>query len=148
MTIIEEISAAITASVEATGNVLEEVTLTPEGSSKILTIIVDNENHLNLDQITVVTKAISEILDTLEVLGETPFTLEVTTPGLDRPLTVPRHWKKNSDRLVSVSLKYGTKILGRIGALTDTGVMVDDSSIDFADIERAMIEVEFKKVGA
>jgi ribosome maturation factor RimP len=148
MTIIEEISAAITASVEATGNVLEEVTLTPEGSSKILTIIVDNENHLNLDQITVVTKAISEILDTLEVLGETPFTLEVTTPGLDRPLTVPRHWKKNSDRLVSVSLKDGTKILGRIGALTDTGVMVDDSSIDFADIERAMIEVEFKKVGA
>ncbi len=148
MTIIEEIAAAITASIEATGNVLEEVTLTPEGSSKLLTIIVDNENHLNLDQITVVTKAISEILDTLEVLGETPFTLEVTTPGLDRPLTLPRHWKKNHDRLVSVSLKDGTKVLGRIGSLTDTGVMVDDSSIDFADIERAMIEVEFKKVGA
>ena len=139
MTIIEEIAAAITASIEATGNVLEEVTLTPEGSSKLLTIIVDNENHLNLDQITVVTKAISEILDTLEVLGETPFTLEVTTPGLDRPLTLPRHWKKNHDRLVSVSLKDGTKVLGRIGSLTDTGVMVDDSSIDFADIERAMI---------
>ena len=147
MTIIEEISAAISPAIEATGNVLEEVTLTPDGSSKLLTVIVDNENHLNLDQVTVVTKAISDLLDNLEVLGESPFTLEVTTPGLDRPLTLPRHWKKNHGRLVSVELTDGSKVLGRVGEVSDSGVAVGDSSIDFADIKRAMVEIEFKKVG-
>lgn len=148
MSVIEEISAAINPAIQATGNVLEEILITPEGSGKLLTVIVDNEVHLNLDEITVVTKAISEILDTLDLFGETPFTLEVTTPGLDRPLRLPRHWKKNHGRLVTVTLNDGKKILGRIGDLGESNVMVDDSVIDFADIANAMIEIEFKKAGA
>ena len=147
MTNTEEIFAAISPAIEATGNVLEEVTLTPDGSSKLLTVSVDNENHLNLDQVTVVTKAISDLLDNLAVLGESPFTLEVTTPGLDRPLTLPRHWKKNHGRLVSVDLTDGSKVLGRVGEVSEIGVAVGDSSIDFANIKRAMVEIEFKKVG-
>ena len=148
MTLIEDISQAIRPAIEASGNFLEEVTLTQDGSSQLMSVIVDNENHLNLDEVTVLTKAISEILDTLEVLGETPFTLEVGSPGLDRPLTQPRHWKKNHGRLVSVELSDGTKVLGRIGDLTDDGVIVDETTLNFADIDRAVIEIEFKKVGA
>jgi ribosome maturation factor RimP len=148
MTLIEDISQAIRPAIEASGNFLEEVTLTQDGSSQLMSVIVDNENHLNLDEVTVLTKAISEILDTLEVLGETPFTLEVGSPGLDRPLTQPRHWKKNHGRLVSVELSDGTKVLGRIGDLTDAGVIVDETTLNFADIDRAVIEIEFKKVGA
>lgn len=148
MTLIEDISQAIRPAIEASGNFLEEVTLTQDGSSQLMSVIVDNENHLNLDEVTVLTKAISEILDTLEVLGETPFTLEVGSPGLDRPLRQPRHWKKNHGRLVSVELSDGTKVLGRIGDLTDAGVIVDETTLNFADIDRAVIEIEFKKVGA
>lgn len=148
MTLIEDISQAIRPAIEASGNFLEEVTLTQDGSSQLMSVIVDNVNHLNLDEVTVLTKAISEILDTLEVLGDTPFTLEVGSPGLDRPLTQPRHWKKNHGRLVSVELSDGTKVLGRIGDLTDAGVIVDETTLNFADIDRAVIEIEFKKVGA
>ena len=147
MTLIETISAAITPAIEQSGCVLEEITFAPFEGSKLLSIIIDSETHLNLDQVTVVTKAISEIVDNLEVLDETPFTLEVSTPGLDRPLTAPRHWRKNISRLVSVTLTNDQKALGRIGEVSETGVQVGDSQIDFADIKHAMIEVEFKKVG-
>jgi ribosome maturation factor RimP len=148
MSIIEDISAAIVPAIESTGNLLEEVTLTPDGSSKLLTIIVDNETPLNLDQVTVVTKAISEVIDSLELLGDRPFTLEVTTPGLDRPLTLPRHWKKNGGRLVKVTKSDGSTVTGRIGEISGESVFVDAQEIAFADISKAMIEVEFKKVGA
>lgn len=147
MSAIDDIQEAIRPTIESTGNVLEEVTLTPDGSSRLLTVIVDNEKSLNLDEITVVTKAISEILDGVKVLGDTPFTLEVTTPGLDRPLRHERHWKKNRGRLVNVTLKSGESIKGRIGDLVESVVTIDEKRIQLSDIGLAMIEVEFKKVG-
>ena len=104
MPLNEEISAAIRPAIEATGNYLEELTITSAGKVKILTVIVDSESHLNLDQVTAVTKSISEIVEALPALGDTPFTLEVTSPGLDRPLTKPRHWRKNLNRLVKITM--------------------------------------------
>ena len=56
MPLNEEISAAIRPAIEATGNYLEELTITSAGKVKILTVIVDSESHLNLDQVTAVTK--------------------------------------------------------------------------------------------
>jgi len=147
MSLTEAIAAAITPAIEESGCLLEEITFTPDGASKILSIIVDSETHLNLDQVTVVTKAISQIVDTLEILDETPFTLEVSTPGLDRPLTAARHWRKNISRLVSVTRTNDQKVLGRIGEVSESSVQVGDSQIDFVDIKRAMIEIEFKKSG-
>ena len=102
--VIEEITTAIRPIVEANGNYLEEVTVTPVGKSRMVTVIVDNEKHLNLDQVTAVSREISEVIETLGALGETPFTLEVTSPGVDRPLTAPRHWRKNVDRLVKATM--------------------------------------------
>ena len=87
MPLNEEISAAIRPIIEATGNYLEELTITTAGKVKILTVIVDSDAHLNLDQVTAVTKEISQVIEELPALGETAFTLEVTSPGLDRPLT-------------------------------------------------------------
>ena len=140
----EEISAAIRPIIEATGNYLEELTITSAGKVKILTVIVDSDAHLNLDQVTAVTKEISLVIEELPVLGDTAFTLEVTSPGLDRPLTKPRHWRKNLDRLVKITMTSGQVIEGRIGAATETSVLVDENTVTFEDIKRAVLEIEFK----
>ena len=144
MPLHEEISAAIRPAIEATGNYLEELTITSAGKVKILTVIVDSESHLNLDQVTAVTKSISEIVEALPALGDTPFTLEVTSPGLDRPLTKPRHWRKNLNRLVKITMTSGALIEGRIVEVTESTAMVGSEIVSFEDIKRATLEIEFK----
>ena len=144
MPLNEVISAAIRPTIEASGNYLEELTITSAGKVKILTVIVDSDSHLNLDQITAVTKEISEIIEGLAELGESAFTLEVTSPGIDRPLTKPRHWRKNFDRLVKISMTSGKDIEGRIGESTESTVQIGDQKVSFEDIKRAVLEIEFK----
>ena len=144
MPLNEDISAAIRPIIEASGNYLEELTITSAGKVKILTVIVDSDSHLNLDQITAVTKEISEVIEALEELGDSAFTLEVTSPVIDRPLTKPRHWRKNFDRLVKITMISGQDIQGRIGEATETTVFVGDQKVSFEDIKRAVLEIEFK----
>jgi len=143
----EDISDAVTPALSALGFYLEDVTITSAGRRSMLTIIVDGDTHLSLDQVTSATKAIGEIVESIQSLGETPFTLEVTSPGLDRPLTKPRHWRKNIDRLVKIVLLDGKEIKGRIKADSELSATVDESEIKFSDIKRASLEVEFKQVG-
>ena len=142
----EDISAAVTPALSALGFYLEDVTITSAGRRSMLTIIVDGDTHLSLDQVTVATKAISEIVQNLPTLGNNPFTLEVTSPGLDRPLTKPRHWRKNKDRLIKIVLTDGKEVSGRIKDSNEASATVDEQVINFADIKRATLEVEFKQV--
>jgi ribosome maturation factor RimP len=144
MPLNDEISAAIRPIIEATGNYLEELSITSAGKVKILTVIIDSDAHLNLDQVTAVTKEISEVIEALPELGDGAFTLEVTSPGLDRPLTKPRHWRKNLDRLVKIIMTSGQEITGRIGEVTETTVLVDSEKVSYEDIKRAVLEIEFK----
>ncbi|MCX6450967.1 MAG: hypothetical protein NTZ31_04615 [Actinobacteria bacterium] len=140
----EEVAAAIAPIIQATGNYLEDITIQSAGKRRMITVIVDSDTHLNLDQVTVVTKEISEVIENLTALGEIPFTLEVTSPGVDRPLTLPRHWAKNLGRLVKASLNDGGEVKGRIGQSTQVSVVIDEATISYADIKKAVLEVEFK----
>ena len=148
MTLLEEIAVAITPAIEAAGCYLEEVTLTPAGKRKIMTVIVDGDTNLSLDQVTAVSKEVSAIVEVLPALGDTPFTLEVTSPGVDRPLTHPRHWRKNHGRLINVTLEDGKVVKGRIGDSTEIDVEIDSLKIAYAAIKRALIEIEFKSLKA
>ena len=142
----EDISAAITPALEALGFYLEDVTITSAGRRSMLTVIVDGDTHLSLDQVTSATKAIGEIVESIQSLGETPFTLEVTSPGLDRPLTKVRHWQKNINRLVKVVLQDGSEIKGRINQVNEANSVVGEIKVNYSDIKRATLEVEFKPV--
>ena len=142
----EDISAAITPALEALGFYLEDVTITSAGRRSMLTVIVDGDTHLSLDQVTSATKAIGEIVESIQSLGETPFTLEVTSPGLDRPLTKVRHWQKNMNRLVKVVLHDGSEIKGRINEVNESSSVVGEIKVNYSDIKRATLEVEFKPV--
>ena len=142
----EDISAAITPALEALGFYLEDVTIASAGRRSMLTVIVDGDTHLSLDQVTSATKAIGEIVESIQSLGETPFTLEVTSPGLDRPLTKVRHWQKNINRLVKVVLQDGSEVKGRINEVNEASSVVGEIKVNYSDIKRATLEVEFKPV--
>lgn len=143
----EDIAAVITPVLATQGFYLEDINITSAGSRSMLTVIVDGDTHLSLDQVTSASKAISEIIENIQSLGQSPFTLEVTSPGLDRPLTKPRHWRKNLDRLIKVIFLDGQVVTGRIKDVNETGVMVDELFIQFTSIKRATLEIEFKQVG-
>jgi ribosome maturation factor RimP len=143
----EDISAVITPALSNLGFYLEDITITSAGRRSMITVIVDGDTHLSLDQVTVATKAIGEIVENIQSLGESAFTLEVTSPGLDRPLTKPRHWRKNIDRLVKIILLDGKEIKGRVKDVSEITVTVDEQVINFSEIKRATLEIEFKQVG-
>jgi ribosome maturation factor RimP len=153
MAITDQISQLVTPAVEAQGFFLEEVQLVSPGKHRIVTCIVDGETSLNMDQVTSVSRAISELLDEAPFMDETPFTLEVTSPGVDRPLTKPRHFAKNHDRLLKVVKLDGDVVTGRIAANSENEVTltvidkkeVKDVVVAFADIKRATVDIEFNR---
>ncbi len=153
MAITDQIVQLVTPAVEAQGFFLEEVLLVSPGKHRIVTCIVDGQSSLNMDQVTAVSRAISERLDEAAFMGEAPFTLEVTSPGVDRPLTKPRHFAKNVDRLLKVVRHDGEVVTGRISGNTETELTlsvnekkeVKEVVIALSDIKRATVEIEFNR---
>jgi ribosome maturation factor RimP len=153
MALKDQVSELVTPAVSDLGFYLEDVHIATPGSHRIVTCIVDGDSSLNLDQVTSVSRVISELLDEAAFMGETPFTLEVTSPGVDRPLTQPRHFAKNIDRLLKVIKLDGSEITGRILSNTDNDVTLTvvvkkettEQTISLAEIKRAVVEIEFNR---
>ena len=145
MALKDQIFDLVAPLVTKAGLVLEEVQVQTPGKNRFVTIIVDSETGLNLDQVTDASRLIGEAMDSAPFMGETPYTLEVTSPGVDRPLTAPRHWRKNADRLVKIVKLDGDVCKGRIASATEDEVTLDCCTVAIADIKRATIEVEFNR---
>ncbi|MBP7897736.1 MAG: ribosome maturation factor RimP [Candidatus Planktophila sp.] len=153
MALKDQISELVTPAVSDLGFYLEDVHIATPGNHRIVTCIVDGDASLNLDQVTTVSRVISELLDEAAFMGETPFTLEVTSPGVDRPLTQPRHFAKNVDRLLKVIKLDGSEITGRILSNTDRDVTLTvtikkettEQTVLLSDIKRAVVEIEFNR---
>lgn len=116
----------IAPAVEAAGYDLEELVVTPAGRRSVVRVVVDRDNGVTLDDIADVSRAVSDVLDgNDDGMGRTPYVLEVTSPGVDRPLTQQRHWRRNTGRLVTVPVGpggSGDPVTGRITAVDDAGV--------------------------
>jgi ribosome maturation factor RimP len=128
---------------------IEAVEITPAGKRRIVRVAVDKDGGVTLDDVADATRAVSAVLDDSDVLGEMPYTLEVTSRGVDRPLTLPRHWRRNTDRLVKVTLTDDTVLTGRVTGSDDHTVTlaVDDATreIAYADVARALVQIEFNR---
>lgn len=153
MALKDQISELVTPAVSDQGFYLEDVHVATPGSHRIVTCIVDGDASLNLDQVTTVSRVISELLDEAAFMGETPFTLEVTSPGVDRPLTQPRHFAKNIDRLLKIIKLDGSEVAGRILSNTDHDVTLTvavkketiKQTVSLSEIKRAVVEIEFNR---
>jgi ribosome maturation factor RimP len=128
---------------------LEAVELTPGGKKRVLRVAVDKDGGVTLDDIAEATRAVSEELDSGDLMGEQAYTLEVTSRGVDRPLTAPRHWRRNHDRLVKVDLTDGSQVTGRVGDSDDDGVTLDVSGAErrfaYAEVAKALVQIEFNR---
>ncbi|KAA1428904.1 ribosome maturation factor RimP [Nocardioides antri] len=146
---VTAVSAAVTGRLEVLGLDLEAVELTPAGKRRVLRIAVDTDGGVTLDDVAAATRAINEVIDESDVMGEQPYTLEVTSRGVDRPLTLPRHWRRNRSRLVKVTLADGSVVTGRIGESDDAQVTLDvegaDRVVPYSDVKKALVQIEFNR---
>jgi ribosome maturation factor RimP len=156
----DELARLLEPVIRAAGMDLEAVRVAPAGRRRLLRVVVDADGGPGLDVIAEVSRDVSARLDATRVMGEMPYTLEVSSPGVDRPLTLPRHWRRAAGRLVSVPLadaseffaktagaKQPPPIRGRVLAASDTGVTldVDGARREFAysELGPGRVQVEF-----
>jgi ribosome maturation factor RimP len=146
------------------GFVLEKVTVTPAGRRRVVRVVVDLPEDavgaMSLDQAADVTRAVSTALDDAGAFGEQPYLLEVGSPGVDRPLTEPRHWRRSRTRLVQVDVtgEDGTarRVTGRVVEAGAAGVVlvVDEKGaaerleVPWERLGTGAVQVEFDRKDA
>lgn len=132
--------------VEGAGLYLEGVTLTPAGRRTVVRVVVDlpdGPGGVSSDALVEVSRLVSAALDDADLVPG-PHVLEVTTPGVDRPLTEPRHFRRAIGRLVEVTTSSGTTS-GRLTEVRDAAVVLDGTEVAVEDISAARVLVEFGK---
>ncbi|MEU6136151.1 ribosome maturation factor RimP [Nocardioides sp. NPDC047086] len=134
----------------ALGLDIEAVEITPAGKRRILRIAVDKDGGITHEEVTEATREVNRVLDESDVMGEQPYTLEVTSPGVDRPLTLPRHWRRNKGRLVKVTAADGSAFTGRVKESDEERVSLEVSGkrreVAYADVKKALVQIEFKRI--
>lgn len=142
-----QLEPVVRAAVRGTGFELEGLEEVQAGRRRLVRVIVDSDAGVGLDDIATVSRTVSHALDEREDLFTGPYTLEVTSPGVDRPLTAPRHWRRNRLRLVRATLAGGGELVGRVGDCDEDGVTLLVSGalrrVRYAELARAVVELEF-----
>jgi ribosome maturation factor RimP len=145
----DRLAGVLTEPLAASGLDVEAIELTPAGRRRLLRVAVDKDGGVTMDDIAEATKQVGVLLDTSDVMGEQPYTLEVTSPGTDRPLTLPRHWRRNEGRLVKVTTAEGRSVTGRIAGSDDDGadLEVDGSTerVAYDEVAKAKVQIEFNR---
>jgi len=143
------VRAVIEPVIEQAGYDLEDVNVSRAGRRHVVRVLVDTDGGINLDDVAVVSREISAALDEAEERGGEvlagEYQLEVGSPGIDRPLTLPRHWRRNRGRLVAVN-----GLTGRVTDVDDTSVVLDvdgvPRSLAFAELGPGKVQIEFKRL--
>jgi ribosome maturation factor RimP len=135
--------------VEAQGLDLEDVVVTQAGKRRQLRVVVDQDGGISLDTVAAVSTAVAAQLDDSDAMGGSPYVLEVTSPGVDRPLTAPRHWRRNRTRLVKVATAEATALEGRLVEVDDDGIGVESDGVvtrlAWDRVASGRVQVEFNR---
>lgn len=135
--------------VTAAGYDLEDVAMRPAGRRSVLQVVVDRDGGIDLDAVAEVSRLVSDALDAGDVMGAAPYTLEVTSPGVDRPLTSARHWQRARGRLVTVTDGDAGVVTGRIVDADDDTVTFDVDgerrTLALAGLGAGRVQVEFDR---
>src|ERR1700685_2525755 len=121
----DRIAEVIRPVVAAAGMDLESVRVTAAGRRRLLRVVVDSDRGVSLDDAATVSRELSAALDTVAVMGDFPYTLEVSPPGEDRPLTEATHWQRAASRLVRVTVADEGVVSGRVLSADAEGVTLD-----------------------
>jgi ribosome maturation factor RimP len=126
---------------------LESVRVTAAGRRRLLRVVVDSDRGVSLDDAAAVSRKLSAALDAVAVMGDFPYTLEVSSPGVDRPLTDPRHWRRAVGRLVRVTVADSGAVSGRVVSADQEGVTMDIDGkrrrFGHTELGKGAVQVEF-----
>lgn len=144
----EHLTTVIEPVVATFGYDLEDLNVNPAGRRSLVRVVVDGDGGIALDDVAEVSKAISVALDEHDgVMGKSPYVLEVTSPGVDRPLSKPRHWRRSIGRLVACTQTDGSQFTGRIVDADDSGADLDVDGqgrrLEYSAVRSARVQVEF-----
>lgn len=162
--VTERIRGVIASRLADLGLLVEEVTVTPAGRRRVLRVAVDRDLDavdlggddtpvapLDLDEVAEATRVIDAALEATDVLGAAPYVLEVSSPGVDRPLTEPRHLRRNVGRLVTVSTLDQGRLAGRIRAVSGDELVLETPAgavrMPVSRVQSARVQVEFARDG-
>lgn len=149
------LSELVRPQVTAVGYDLEDLSVTAAGRRSVVRVVVDKDGGVTLDDVADVSRTISDVLDELDAAEPDAFgatyVLEVSSPGVDRPLTEPRHWRRNVRRLVTATLAEGEPVTGRVLSADDEAVLLDvdgdERHLPYAEVVRGTVQVEFSRKG-
>ena len=132
---------------------LEALTVSAAGKRSVVRVLVDKDGGVTLDDVADVSRVLSDALDAADdadpsLLGPS-YVLEVSSPGVDRPLTEPRHWRRNASRLVIATLADGSTVQGRVLRADDAQVVLDvagdERALPHAELVKGVVQVEFNR---
>jgi ribosome maturation factor RimP len=142
----DRVRTALAPVVAAAGFDLEDVVVTTAGRRSVIRVVVDRDGGLDMDAVAAVSRVVSEALDSSDVTGDAAYTLEVTSPGVDRPLSEPRHWRRAVGRLVATG-----PVRGRVVSADDDAVTfeVDGAPhvVPYAELGPGRVQIEFDRSG-
>lgn len=138
------------------GYEIENVVIDGGARPPRITVVVDGDRPLDLDTVASLSRSASEQLDRIEEsVDAAAYVLEVTSPGVDRPLTTAKHYRRARGRKVELTLSDGSLLTGRVGALTADGKAVSlvvregaraaysVRELPLEGIVKAVVQVEF-----
>lgn len=133
----------------AAGLDLEDVDVRPAGRRRLLRVVVDRDGGVGLDDVAQVSTAASAVLDDSAAMGDAPYVLEITSPGVDRPLTQPQHWRRATGRLVQVSPAGGEALTGRVLGVAGSTIHLDVAGqqlpYEIDELGPGRVQVEFSR---
>jgi ribosome maturation factor RimP len=138
------------------GYEIEDVVIDAGTRPPRITVIADGDEALDLDSIAALSRSASELLDGVDSPNAgSPYVLEVTSPGVDRPLTAERHYRRARGRKVELTMSDGSQLKGRLGETRDGTVSLvvrEGARADFTvrelpleGIAKAVVQVEFSR---
>ena len=159
------LAASVEPVVAEAGYDLEELVVRQAGQRAVVRVVIDRDTGVSLNDVAELSRALSEALDAVDGgFGSSPYVLEVTSPGVDRPLTLPRHWHRNVGRLVDVAAGpegRREQLTGRVLRVEDGGVVlaveksgakkgqvrkaVGERTLTWAELGEARVQVEFTR---
>ena len=166
----DDIAAALAAPLSALSLVPVDATVTTAGTRRVLRVLVDRDvsrldpadasspiQPLSLDEVSDATRVVGDSLDRLDLMGERPYTLEVSSPGVSRPLTGYAALRRNVGRLVALTVEDGPAVTGRVLAVTQAEVTVETPatkkeparkvSVPVARVRSGAVQIEFSREG-
>jgi ribosome maturation factor RimP len=146
----KQLAGLIEPVIAGVGMDLESVRMSVAGKRRLLRIVVDSDHGVSLDDAADVSREISAVLDQANALGDVPYTLEVSSPGVDRPLTEPRHWRRAAGRLVKVKVTGEGAVEGRVLAADADGVTLalagGERRLGYGELGAGSVQIEFGRI--